>query len=91
MAVVFTRAAKTITLAELPPAGLFDELYAQSGLKNQIFTAVGYGVLEVERGPGGPNFPYHGIRCFAYSSFDAFNPTWLRLSQINTRGNSGTC
>lgn len=41
--VVFDRAVKGIAPAQLSSAWLFDDLNSQNGLKDQIFTAVGYG------------------------------------------------
>jgi hypothetical protein len=77
--------------ATLPTAGLFDELGAQNGLKGQTFTAVGYGVVEPQIGGGPPVFGGSGTRHVSESTFAALNKAWLRLSQNNATGDSGTC
>jgi hypothetical protein len=77
--------------ASLPSAGRFDQMAKKNGLKGQEFTAVGYGVLEPSIGGGPPTFPFTGERRVAVSSFNALNDAWLRLSQNNATGDSGTC
>lgn len=78
---------------ELPDLGLLDELGDKNGLKRQTFTAVGYGV--VREAKTGPPFAQlgeaGGIRMAATSTFDALNPSWLRLSQNPSTGGGGTC
>lgn len=80
-----------LTPAALPTLGLFDQLKQQNALKGQTFTAVGYGVHEVQVGGGPPVFPGGDTRRVATSSFSALNKTWLRLSQNPSTGDSGTC
>lgn len=80
-----------VTPATLPTAGLFDQLAKQNGLKGQEFTAVGYGVVEPQIGGGPPVFGDNGTRRVSVSTFAALNKTWLRLSQNNATGDSGTC
>jgi hypothetical protein len=80
-----------LTPAELPTLGLLDQLNQKNGLKGQTFTAVGYGVHEVQVGGGPPVFPGGDTRRVATSSFSALNKTWLRLSQNPSTGDSGTC
>ena len=82
-----------ITPAALPARGLLDQLSEKNGLKNAVFTPVGYGLQNRVTG-GGP--PLHQDlnpvpRMFAFSSFNALNPAWLRLSQNPATGNGGTC
>jgi hypothetical protein len=82
-----------ITPATLPTAGLFDQLVAQNGLKNAVFTPVGYGVQNRQVGGGPPFFQDRNPlpRMYAFSSFNALNQTYLRLSQNVSTGNGGTC
>jgi hypothetical protein len=79
-----------ITPASLPTAGLFDQM-GPRGLRGQQFTAVGYGVTEPSLGGGPPTFSGFGIRRVATSTFNALNKNWLRFSQNNATGDSGTC
>ncbi len=89
--IVLDRPIRNLTPAKLPKAGLLDQMAAQNGLKDQTFTAVGYGVLEPTRSGGAPVFTDNVDRRVATSRFDALNPTFLRLSQNNSTGDGGTC
>jgi Trypsin len=82
-----------VTPATLPSCNLLDQLAAQNGLKNAIFTPVGYGVQNRVVGGGVPFFQdLNPIpRMFAFSSFNAINPGYIRLSQNPSTGNGGTC
>ncbi|HEY0603712.1 MAG TPA: trypsin-like serine protease [Herpetosiphonaceae bacterium] len=77
--------------AKLPTADLLDQLRKQNGLKDQTFTAVGYGNLEPTRTGGRPVFTPSVDRRFSTSRFNALGPGYLRLSQNNSIGDSGTC
>jgi Trypsin len=82
-----------VTPAALPSCGLLDQLAAQNGLKDSVFTAVGYGVQNRVVGGG---VPFHQDlnpipRMFAFSSFNALNGGYIRLSQNPATGNGGTC
>ena len=61
------------------------------GLRDQQFTAVGYGVTEPAIGGGPPVFSGFGIRRYSTSSFNALNKNWLRLSQNPATGDNGAC
>jgi Trypsin len=78
-----------ITPAKLPTLGLLDQM---KPLKNQIFTAVGYGDVRDSK-TGGPNgiLDTVGDRRYATQSFLALRPNWLQLSQNPSKGNGGTC
>jgi hypothetical protein len=89
--VIFPNPVTGITPANLPALGLFDQLAAKNGLKNQNFTAVGYGDQTRQVGGGPPRLPFDGERWMAVSTFNALNLAWLRLSQNNATGNGGTC
>jgi hypothetical protein len=77
--------------AKLPRAGLFDQMKEAGTLRNQKFTAVGYGVHEPEIGGGPPTFPFDGERWRSVSEFNALNDSWLRLSQNDATSDGGTC
>ena len=82
-----------ITPATLPTCGLLDQLRSQNGLKTAVFTAVGYGIQNRVVGGGVPFFQDLNPvpRMFAFSSFNALSPGYLRLSQNPSTGNGGTC
>ena len=82
-----------VTPATLPSCNLLDQLAAQNGLKGAIFTPVGYGVQNRVVGGGVPFFQDVNPvpRMFAFSSFNALNPAYIRLSQNPSKGDGGTC
>ena len=82
---------KGIMPAKLTAAGLFDQMAAKGQMNDQTFTAVGYGVQDPVNQPGGAEFPYDGLKRVSVSQFSALNKTWLRLSQNDAAGDSGTC
>ena len=84
--VVFDKAVKGITPAQLPTAGSLSSL---SG--SQTFTSVGYGAYEVTNGPGGHRYLYDDVRMVATGTLNAINPAWLRISMNPSTGNGGTC
>jgi secreted trypsin-like serine protease len=87
------RQTRGITPAVLPTAGLLDQLATQNGLKNSVFTAVGYGVQNRVTGGGTPFFQDLNPvpRMYAFSGFDSLNGGYIRLSQNPSTGNGGTC
>jgi len=82
-----------VTPATLPSCGLLDQLSAQNGLKNAVFTNVGYGVQNRVVGGGVPFFQdVNPIpRMYSFSSFNSLNRGYIRLSQNPSTGNGGTC
>lgn len=82
-----------VTPATLPACGLLDQMSEKNGLKNAVFTAVGYGVQNRVVGGGKPFFQDLNPvpRMFAFSSFDALNGGYLRLSGNPAKGDGGTC
>lgn len=82
-----------ITPAVLPTCGMLDQLAAQNGLKSSVFIPVGYGVQNRVVGGGVPFFQdINPIpRMFAFSSFNALNRGYIRLSHNPATGNGGTC
>jgi hypothetical protein len=95
IAVLLVRANETrgITPAQLPTAGLLDQLATQNGLKSAVFTPVGYGLQNRVTGGGPPFFQDRNPvpRMFAFSGFNALNTTFLRLSQNPALGDGGAC
>lgn len=82
-----------VTPAVLPGCGLLDQLSYKNGLKNAVFTNVGYGVQNRVVGGGVPFFQdLNPIpRMYSYSSFNSLSGGFLRLSQNPATGNGGTC
>ncbi len=80
-----------ITPAALPVAGQLDQLAEKGGLVGAKFLAAGYGLQEPEFGGGPPVFGDSDERFFAFSEYRALNPGYIRLSQNNAAGDSGTC
>jgi hypothetical protein len=82
-----------LTPAALPSCGLLNQLGAQNGLKNAVFTAVGYGVQNRVVGGGVPYFQDTNPipRMYSFSSFNSLNKGYIRLSQNPSTGNGGTC
>jgi len=84
--VVFDKPILGLTPARLPTLDQYDRVD-----KNQQFTAVGYGGQEPVNQPGGPVIGYLDTREYAVSTFNAVDPSYLRLSQNPATGNGGTC
>jgi len=87
------RDTRGISPATLPTEGLFDQLSAQNGLQNAVFTPVGYGLQNRVTGGGPPFFQDRNPapRMYAFSGFNSLNQAFLRLSQNPSTGNGGTC
>jgi hypothetical protein len=75
-----------ITPAVLPTPGLLDELGEQNGLKDQLFTVVGYGVNQRIVGGGPKTYLRDLSRRFATSGLNSLGPALLRLSTNRTKG-----
>jgi hypothetical protein len=90
---ILSSRVRGITPATLPECGLLDRLVAQNGLKEAVFTNVGYGLQNRVVGGGVPFFQdLNPIpRMFSFSSFNSLNGGYLRLSQNPSTGNGGTC
>ena len=90
---VDARQTRGIPSAALPAAGLLDTLAAQNGLKGTVYTAVGYGLQNRVVGGGTPFFEDRNPvpRMYAFSTFDALNGGYLRLSMNPATGDGGTC
>ena len=77
--------------AQLPPAGLLDDLKKSHQLKGQEFVTVGYGRLRNEKTRGPHAIGEAGERYYAEQTFQALKPYWLQLSMNPSTGNGGTC
>jgi secreted trypsin-like serine protease len=80
-----------VTPAQLPTAGLLDEMKADGTLRDQLFTSVGYGIQEPVPGPGGIAHEFPMERWYSVGEFWALNDVWLRLAQTQATGDGGTC
>ncbi|MEV8564419.1 trypsin-like serine protease [Streptomyces sp. NPDC051322] len=78
------------TPANLPRAGELGALGPQR-LNATSFLVAGYGTQEATRGPGGQTHPGGGVRLKAPVTFDALNPSWVRLAMTAPQGNGGAC
>lgn len=89
--IVLKKKVNRIAPAQLPTAGLLDQMNQGNGLGGQKFTAVGYGVQEPGFGGGAPEFPFTGERRYSISEFLSLQTSWLTLSQNRHTGDGGTC
>jgi secreted trypsin-like serine protease len=93
--VLLVSAGDTVSLtpAALPSFGLLSQLANKNGLKDAVFTAVGYGVQNRVVGGRPPFFEDANPvpRMYAFSTFSALDKGYLRLSQNPATGNGGTC
>lgn len=84
--VVFDRAVRGITPAQLPTAG------SLSGLPgDQKFTSVGYGAQSVSGGPGGKKLNYQDVRFVGVGTLNSTTTHWLHISGNPSHGDAGTC
>ena len=92
-ALILSANVKGLTPATLASCGLLDQLVAQNGLKNAVFTNAGYGIQNRVVGGGVPY--YQDVnpipRMYSFSSFNSLNGGYIRLSQNPSTGNGGTC
>jgi hypothetical protein len=89
--VLLQQAPVGITPAQLPTAGLLDELRASHQLRSQAFTAVGYGTVREDK-TGGPHaFFFDAIRRYALQSALNLEKAWLLLSMNPSTGSGGGC
>ena len=92
IAVILLDSSPDLTPAELPTAGLLDQLNASGELRDQTFTTVGYGAVRTDK-TGGPNANEgrDGVRRYALQSFQSLRPNSLELSQNPSTGDGGIC
>jgi hypothetical protein len=77
--------------AQLPTAGLLDEMKKDHELKNQTFVTVGYGSLRDDKTKGWQAIGDAGERYVAEQTFLALKPYWLQISMNPSTGSGGTC
>ena len=79
--------------ANLPPAGLLEEIARSGGFNGAFVTNVGYGVQNRVVGGGVPFFQdVNPIpRMYSFSSFNALNKGYIRYSQNPATGGGGAC
>lgn len=85
--------SQNLAAAPLPSRGALDGLAASGALAGMRFTTVGYGLQDRITGGGPPVFTDENPvpRRYAFSSFNALTPAWLKLSENPATGNGGTC
>src|SRR6185369_6256211 len=92
-ALILQANVRGVTPATLPSCNLLDQLAAQNGLKDLVFTNAGYGLQNRVVGGGVPY--YQDVnpipRMYSFSSFNSLNGGYMRLSQNPSTGNGGTC
>ena len=79
--------------ANLPPAGLLEEIARSGGFNGEFVTNVGYGVQNRVVGGGVPFFQEVNPipRMYSFSSFNALNKGYIRYSQNPATGDGGSC
>jgi V8-like Glu-specific endopeptidase len=80
-----------ITPAGLPTLGQLDAMSAQNGLKDTVFTTVGYGAVESGPVDAGHSFYPQTTRRSGTGSFNSLSNGFLRLSGNDQHGDTGTC
>jgi secreted trypsin-like serine protease len=81
----------SVTPAELPVAGLLDELKADHVLKDTLFTTVGYGTIRDTQQGGFANILDNLDRNVAVQGFHSLTKAWVRLPMTASTGDGGTC
>jgi secreted trypsin-like serine protease len=89
--VLLAQAPAGIAPAQLPTAGLLDQLKAAHELDDQTFTAVGYGTVREDKTGGPHSLFFDGVRRYALQSALNVEPSWLLLSMNPSTGSGGTC
>jgi secreted trypsin-like serine protease len=91
--VVFDKPIRGITPATVvQEVGYLDALVASGELNQSTqFLSVGYGGTEFTNAPGGPTAQYLDTRMYAWGTFNALGPGYLRISQNPATGSAGTC
>ena len=91
IAVVLLERAPGIAPAQLPTAGLLDQLKAAHQLDDRTFTAVGYGTVREDKTGGPHSLFFDGVRRYALQHALSLEKAWLLLSMNPSTGNGGTC
>lgn len=91
--VMMLDSSPNVAFAQLPAAGLLDELKADGILNHTRFTAVGYGTVRDTMTGSFATILDNTFRNRAVQGFNALTKAWLKLPMVNTAGNQngGTC
>jgi hypothetical protein len=89
--VVFATPIPGIAPAQLPTAGLLDQLSESHELRDMRFTAVGYGAVRETNKKAHQSLLPGGERRYADQGFLSLTKAWLNLSMNLSTGNAGTC
>jgi secreted trypsin-like serine protease len=85
--IVLDSPAIGISPAQLPMLNLLSDL----SLKDQRFTAVGYGTVRNDKTKGPHTLTFDGMRRYADQGFRSLTKAWLNLSMNPSTGSGGTC
>jgi len=77
--------------ADLPTEGLLDDLNAEHELRDEVFTAVGYGTVRETRKKGPQGILANQDRRYAIQGMLSLTNAWFTLSMNEATGNGGTC
>ncbi len=90
--IVLDQAPAGITPAQLPTAGLLDQLKINHTLNDTLFTAVGYGAVREIKQTGWQAMQNDNMdRNRADQEFLSLTKSWLTNSMNLATGNGGTC
>jgi secreted trypsin-like serine protease len=89
--IVLDEAPLGFTPAQLPEAGLLDELKADHLLKDTLFTAVGYGTVRETNRTGFQAILDNVDRNRVDQEFLSLTDSWLTMSMNLATSNGGTC
>ena len=90
IAMVTLATQQSATPAQLPTLGLLDRM-SQQQLRQQTFTAVGYGIVRTSKKGGPHGFIDMTTRMVAQQTLLSLQPTWLLLNMNPSTGSGGTC
>ena len=79
------------SLGRLPNAAVLDEMQSDHELKDQVFTAVGYGTIRETRTTAWQGILDNIDRNKADQQFLSLTDAWLTLSMNQATGDGGTC
>ena len=91
VAVIVLDEAPGIAPAQLPTAGLLDQLKDANVLKDTRFTAVGYGTVRLSNTTGFQGILENLDRNRVEQGFNSLTKAWLSLPMTPSNGNGGTC
>jgi secreted trypsin-like serine protease len=89
--IVLDETPPNIEPAQLPYAGMLDELEDQKVLKDTRFTTVGYGTIRETQKTGFQGILDNMDRNYVDQGFNALTKVWLKLPMNYSTDNGGTC